>query len=241
MPSAARVTDNHVCPKMRGNTPHVGGPVTAGSPNVTIETQAAARLGDPLACVGVGAVDVLASGSGTVTINGKPASRLADPCVHGGVMVSGAGTVTIGDTSYAAPFAPEPVDPGKQHWVEVELLDQDGEPIGYEEVEVKIPDGRTIYRRLDKDGLARIVGIDPGNCEITFPKLGTADAIPGTRTINVAARNDRGEIMSNDTQIKLIASDGNEYHAGVKDGEAVFAGIPYGAFDIEVLEYEHDA
>lgn len=94
MPPAARVGDNHTCPMVTGFVPHVGGPVMNGSPNVIIAGMPAARVGDPLVCVGP--PDAVAQGSGTVMINGLPAARLGDMTAHGGVIVMGAPTVIIG-------------------------------------------------------------------------------------------------------------------------------------------------
>lgn len=94
MPPAARVGDNHTCPMFTGWTPHVGGPVISGSPTVIICGQPAARVGDPLTCVGP--PDSIVQGSGTVFINGLPAARLGDKTAHGGVIVVGAPTVMIG-------------------------------------------------------------------------------------------------------------------------------------------------
>lgn len=94
MPPAARVTDNHTCPLFEGPKPHVGGPVSSGSPSVIICGLPAARVGDSLVCVGP--PDAVAQGSPTVFINGLPAARLGDLTAHGGVIVSGAPTVTIG-------------------------------------------------------------------------------------------------------------------------------------------------
>lgn len=94
MPNAARVTDYHVCPAVTGTVPHVGGPIVVGAPTVTIEGLAAARMGDIALCNGP--PDVVAFGSPTVSICGAPAARLGDMSAHGGVIVSGAGTVQIG-------------------------------------------------------------------------------------------------------------------------------------------------
>ncbi|MGF1727304.1 PAAR domain-containing protein [Photobacterium nomapromontoriensis] len=79
---AARVSDNHVCPKVTSKVPHVGGPIITGSPNVTIGGLPAARVGDTLVCIGP--PDKIASGSATVFINGKPAARMGDSTEHGG-------------------------------------------------------------------------------------------------------------------------------------------------------------
>lgn len=94
MPPAARVGDNHTCPMVTGLVPHVGGPVSSGSPNVSIAGMPAARVTDSLVCVGP--PDTIAQGSGTVMINGLAAARLGDATAHGGVIVMGAPTVIIG-------------------------------------------------------------------------------------------------------------------------------------------------
>ena len=96
MKPAARVGDMHTCPVVVPMTPpHVGGPILPPSmPTVLIEGLPAARATDMATCAG--SPDAIASGSATVLIGGLPAARLGDPTVHGGVIVAGAATVTIG-------------------------------------------------------------------------------------------------------------------------------------------------
>jgi uncharacterized Zn-binding protein involved in type VI secretion len=91
---AARVTDMHVCPMVTGVVPHVGGPVSLGSPTVLTAGLPQARVGDM--CVCVGPPDAIAMGSMTVLVNGRPAARVGDSTVHGGTIVLGAFTVLIG-------------------------------------------------------------------------------------------------------------------------------------------------
>jgi uncharacterized Zn-binding protein involved in type VI secretion len=92
---AARVNDMHVCPMVNGTVPHVGGPVLPpGCVTVTIGGMPAARIGDMLTCTGP--PDSIVTGSGTVTIGGVPAARLGDSTAHGGTIVAGCPTVTIG-------------------------------------------------------------------------------------------------------------------------------------------------
>lgn len=91
---AARIGDEHLCPATEALTPHVGGPVCTGASRVLIAGAPAARLGDLLVCVGPS--DVIASASASVLIEGRPAARLGDRTVHGGVIITGAGTVLIG-------------------------------------------------------------------------------------------------------------------------------------------------
>ena len=97
MPLAARVSDMHTCPMQTPGTPpvpHVGGPVTSGSPNVLIGKMPAATVGSSCFCVGP--PDTIAKGSKSVLINKKPAARIGDSTIHGGVIASGFPTVLIG-------------------------------------------------------------------------------------------------------------------------------------------------
>lgn len=109
MPPAARISDNHTCPKVDPPA-HVGGPVSSGAPNVLIGYMPAARVGDQAVCVP--ATDKISKGEPTVVIAGKDAARIGDPTEHGGKIVAGCPTVLIGSQSYclksaaasAAPF-----------------------------------------------------------------------------------------------------------------------------------------
>jgi len=59
----------------------------------------------------------------------------------------------------------------KKSWVEVSLKDQEGEPVPGERYQIKLPDGSVAEGTLNKEGFARVKGIDPGSCEITFPDV----------------------------------------------------------------------
>lgn len=93
MPPAARITDNHTCPKVEPPA-HVGGPVIYGETTVLIGFQPAARVGDPLKCIP--ATDVIAKGEPSVLIGNRDAARIGDKTEHGGVIVQGCFSVLIG-------------------------------------------------------------------------------------------------------------------------------------------------
>ncbi|PZR73832.1 MAG: type VI secretion system tip protein VgrG [Chthoniobacterales bacterium] len=59
----------------------------------------------------------------------------------------------------------------KKHWIEIELVGEDGKPIPGETYLITLPDGKTQDGTLDDKGLARVDGIDPGTCKVTFPNL----------------------------------------------------------------------
>lgn len=62
-------------------------------------------------------------------------------------------------------------DDEKVSWIEVELVGEDDKPIPGEKYEIELPDGSVASGTLDADGFARVDGIDPGNCKVTFPDL----------------------------------------------------------------------
>jgi uncharacterized Zn-binding protein involved in type VI secretion len=96
MPPAARKGDPHSCPASEGSTPHVGGEIDTGSPDVEIEFAPAARAGVDTAPCKAGSPSIIRMGSGTVEINNKLAARVGDETTHGGVILGGAATVFIG-------------------------------------------------------------------------------------------------------------------------------------------------
>jgi type VI secretion system secreted protein VgrG len=59
----------------------------------------------------------------------------------------------------------------KTSWIEIELVDEEDQPVAGEKYEITLPDGRVAKGTTDQNGLARIEGIDPGNCQVSFPKL----------------------------------------------------------------------
>ena len=59
----------------------------------------------------------------------------------------------------------------KKTWVEIRLVDGDGNGIGGMKYKVTLPDGSTKEGELDGDGLARFDQIDQGTCEVSFPTL----------------------------------------------------------------------
>ncbi len=73
------------------------------------------------------------------------------------------------------PFKREEAEEGEEKeksWIEIELVDEEGNPVPGERYEITLPDGKTVARgTLDENGFARVDGIAPGECKITFPRL----------------------------------------------------------------------
>lgn len=56
-------------------------------------------------------------------------------------------------------------------WIEIELIGEDGKPIPEASYQILLPDGASRDGKLDQSGCARVDGIDPGTCVVTFPEL----------------------------------------------------------------------
>jgi len=59
----------------------------------------------------------------------------------------------------------------KASWIEIKLLDEEDQVVSGEKYEIELPDGSVASGTLDQRGYARVDGIDPGTCKVTFPKL----------------------------------------------------------------------
>jgi type VI secretion system secreted protein VgrG len=72
------------------------------------------------------------------------------------------------------PFIPpDTPDPKKTSWVAIKLSDEFGQPVAGEPFKIELPDGTVVESTLDSKGEAKVEGIDPGNCKITFTNLDT--------------------------------------------------------------------
>jgi hypothetical protein len=58
------------------------------------------------------------------------------------------------------------------HWIEIELIDENDQPVAGERYKITLPDGSVDEGSLDDKGKARIDSIaDAGDCKISFPEL----------------------------------------------------------------------
>ena len=95
MPAAARLFDAHICP-LTVPTTHVGGVIVGpGASTIMIGYRNAATAGSTCAC-GLGSPNRIAKGSNSVFLHRQPAARMGDPTTHGGAVISGCPTVSIG-------------------------------------------------------------------------------------------------------------------------------------------------
>jgi uncharacterized protein (DUF2345 family) len=60
----------------------------------------------------------------------------------------------------------------KPSWIEIRMVDEAKKPVAGQPYRVTLPDGETVAEgTLDEKGLARVEGIEQGNCKVTFPML----------------------------------------------------------------------
>ena len=69
------------------------------------------------------------------------------------------------------PHKQDDEDDSKTSWIEIELVDEDDQPVPGEKYKVTLPDETVATGTLDENGFARVEGIEPGTCQITFPSL----------------------------------------------------------------------
>jgi type VI secretion system secreted protein VgrG len=56
-------------------------------------------------------------------------------------------------------------------WIGIKLVNEEKKPVAGEKYKVTLSDGETVAEgTLDEKGCARVEGIEPGNCQITFPE-----------------------------------------------------------------------
>ncbi|OKY76372.1 MAG: hypothetical protein BM485_03800 [Desulfobulbaceae bacterium DB1] len=69
------------------------------------------------------------------------------------------------------PHKPTEEEKEEKSWIEIELVDEEDNPIPGEKYKITLPDGKVAQGTLDEKGFARVEGIEPGTCRITFPRL----------------------------------------------------------------------
>jgi len=74
----------------------------------------------------------------------------------------------------STPFKPptkEEIKEKKLVWIEIEMVDEAGQPVTGERYKIELSDGTVSEGTLGSDGKARLEGIEPGSCKVSFPDL----------------------------------------------------------------------
>lgn len=132
--------------------------VTAGSGDVFIDGQPAARIGDPLEPHDKPKHPkhgrTIATGSSTVFINGKPAALTGGKIDCGGVTI-GSGTVNIGDQPPPSMDSDvkSSTTQASTYDEQLKILDENNKPVEGYPYYVKTVEGNIYKGRTDKDGM----------------------------------------------------------------------------------------
>ncbi|MCY2954017.1 MAG: hypothetical protein NTU53_18905 [Planctomycetota bacterium] len=59
----------------------------------------------------------------------------------------------------------------KTSWIEIEMVDEEDQPVPGERYRITLADGTVAEGTLDEKGFVRVEGIEPGTVKITFPEL----------------------------------------------------------------------
>jgi hypothetical protein len=110
-------------------------------------------------------------GASSVLINGRKTHRLGDLTQHcggAGRLIEGSPDVIIGDECWSQDVT---LLETCLTWIEIELQKEDGSPAANERYWMEFPDGSIREGVLDSNGVARIEGVNPGECKISFVEV----------------------------------------------------------------------
>ena len=120
----------------------------------------------------------LSGSAGALVSPAAPAvAKIADNADPGSPMPSYKSQVAAMSESALAAASAATHDPHseenkeKKHWIEIELVDEQNKPVPGEKYRITCPDGAIYGGTLDEKGFARVDGLDPGTCKVTFPEL----------------------------------------------------------------------
>jgi len=166
----------------------IGLTIKAGPSFITIDPSGVAISGQPITQINSGGsalsgspgslVSPLSPTDATDASDASPGSTTSvsagSPNTPASVSLQDIPPVTPGKQS-AASNAPthdpnSPENQTKKHYIEIKLLDNNGNPVAGEPYKVTLPDGSTVADgTLDQNGFARVDNIDPGTCQVSFP------------------------------------------------------------------------
>jgi hypothetical protein len=67
------------------------------------------------------------------------------------------------------------VDPEKDGWIGISLVDTKQHPVPNADFVVTSPGHEPVHGTLDAYGRARVEGVEPGTCKVEFPKIHRKD------------------------------------------------------------------
>jgi hypothetical protein len=140
--------------------------IILGSSGVFIGGKPAARMGDMTThggSIAVGLPTVLIGETGSGGSGGGSAGSAggAAGSTGGSGAKQGSSVLAVNKTQQ-----PEEEQDPKKHWIKFRVVDKDNNPLEKVVLRVKLPDGSSVERTTDKNGLIEIKNIEPGNCKL---------------------------------------------------------------------------
>lgn len=83
----------------------------------------------------------------------------------------GAGGAASRNAEPHKPPTTEEEEQEKSAWIEIEMVDEADEPVPGVVYRITLPDGTVADGTLDENGSAKVEGIVPGTCQVSFPDL----------------------------------------------------------------------
>ncbi len=154
--------------------------VVEGAMNVTVKCGGTAIVLDSSGVTVKGATITLdgsmvkiASGPGSPPYNAMKGSAVAPAAAVAAVEAATdrPGKVPELKTQAFKEPDPEDVEAAEKTWIEVELVGDDDVGIPGEPFEITTPDGKTVKGTTGPDGVAKVVGLESGTCQICFTNL----------------------------------------------------------------------
>ncbi len=99
--------------------------------------------------------------------------RLTDAFLHGELMALEEDRPVLAPPPWPEPvwLRPQEAPVKEPTWLAIELKDAEGQPVPHARYVVTLPDGSTREGTLNKNGHARVDGVTPGQCQVSFPEL----------------------------------------------------------------------
>lgn len=146
-------------------------------------------------------------------------------------------TRTEGEIDTLAAFASDAIDAAlaaerELTFIAVKVVDQDGEPIAGEPVQIELPDGRVKQGLTDKNGELLIDGLLPGGqAKISLPEVkqpGQAQAVDLDHFVEIELLDEDGDPVAGEPF--TLKDPGGTVHRGVLDarGSAFISPVPKG-------------
>jgi len=147
-----------------------------GGSSIILTPAAIFIVGGPLVNINSGSGPPVGPVTASATSPAAPDSPVDADSVEPGKDTSYTGDVqtAVAETAATAAgheFEPTEVAEQATSWIKIRLVNEAGEPVPSERYKITCPDGTVKEGALDANGEATVHGVQPGNCDITFPNL----------------------------------------------------------------------